>query len=122
MSDADKKVEFVGTSKNDLSAFPKSAKAVAGFQLHQLEKGLDPTRWKPMATVGAGVSEIIINQDDAYRVFYVAKFANAIYVLHAFQKTTQKTSKKDIEIGRQRYEIVTKAQELIKAKKKADGK
>jgi len=56
-----------------------------------------------MPSVGAGVYEIRIHVDDAYRVFYVAKFEEAVYVLHAFQKKTQKTAKHDIEIGRQRY-------------------
>jgi phage-related protein len=59
-----------------------------------------------MPTVGLGVEEIRIRTEDAYRIFYVAKFAEAVYVLHAFQKKTQKTSKLDIEIGQKRYQQI----------------
>lgn len=55
---------------------------------------------------GPGVREIRIRAGGAYRVFYVAKFEEVIYVLHAFQKKTQKTAKQDIEIGQQRYRSV----------------
>jgi hypothetical protein len=56
-----------------------------------------------MSTVGKGVEEIRIRTDDAYRIFYVARFEEAVYVLHAFQKKTQKTSRSDIELGQQRF-------------------
>jgi phage-related protein len=59
-----------------------------------------------METVGAGVKEIRIRFEKAYRVFYVAKFNEAVYVLHAFVKKTQKTSKKDIDLGSQRYKAL----------------
>jgi phage-related protein len=52
---------------------------------------------------GKGVEEIRIRTDDAYRIFYVARFEEAVYVLHAFQKKSQKTSRSDIELGQQRY-------------------
>jgi phage-related protein len=57
-----------------------------------------------MSIVGKGVEEIRIRTEDVYRVFYIARFEEAIYVLHAFQKKTQKTAKKNIEIGQKRYQ------------------
>jgi phage-related protein len=74
-----------------------------GLELRAVQRGREPTDFKPVPSVGTGVYEIRIHAQDAYRVFYVAKFEEAIYVLHAFQKKTQKTTKHDIEIGRQRY-------------------
>jgi phage-related protein len=103
VADADKIIKFVGSSLKDLTAFPDDAKRIAGHQLHRVQKGLTPDTFKPMPTVGQGVQEIIITTDDAFRVFYVAKFEEAIYVLHAFQKKTQKTSSGDILRGRMRY-------------------
>ena len=64
---------------------------------------LDPSDWKPLKTVGPGVKEIRIHVLGEWRVLYVAKFADAVYVLHGFQKKTQKTRKEDIELARKRY-------------------
>ena len=74
-----------------------------GLELRAVQRGQEPTDFKPISSVGAGVYEIRIHAQDAYRVFYVAKFEEAIYVLHAFQKKIKKTAKHDIEIRRQRY-------------------
>ncbi len=63
----------------------------------RVQFGLDPTNWKPMKTVGAGVREIRIHYRGKYRVIYVANRNEAIYVLHAFQKKTQRTPKHDID-------------------------
>lgn len=100
----DKPINWIGTSLDDISNFPESARRKAGFQLRLVQRGEEPTDFKSMSVVGAGVKEIRIRTEDAYRVFYVAKFAEAVYVLHAFQKKTQKTSKLDIEIGQRRYQ------------------
>jgi len=76
----------------------------AGYQLEGLQEGEAPDDWKPMKTVGPGVREIRLKgEDGAFRVFYVASRPEAIYVLHAFRKTTQKTAKRDIDLARQRY-------------------
>jgi phage-related protein len=83
--------------------FPDDARRQAGFELRSIQQGDLPSDCKPMSTVGKGVEEIRIRTDDAYRIFYVARFEEAVYVLHAFQKKTQKTSRSDIEIGQQRY-------------------
>jgi len=98
-----KRLEFVGSSLEDLREFPAEARRAAGFKLEFVQRGLDPSDWKPMKEVGAGVREIRIHILGEWRVLYVAKFADAIYVLHAFQKKTQKTKREDIELARTRY-------------------
>jgi phage-related protein len=98
-----KPLAFVGTSQDDLRNFPDEARRAAGFELHAVEQGLDPSDWKPMKAIGAGVKEIRIHVLGEWRILYVAKFANAVYVLHAFQKKTQKTRKEDIAIAKNRY-------------------
>jgi len=97
-------VEFRGSALDDLRTFPVAARREAGYQLDQVQQGLDPDDWKPMSTIGAGVREIRIRDDTgAFRVVYVAKFAAAIYVLHCFQKKTQKTGKADLDLATKRY-------------------
>lgn len=67
-----------------------------------VQMGMDPIDWKPMPSIGAGVKEIRIHESGEFRVVFVARFPEAVYVLHAFQKKTQKTPKKDIDLARQR--------------------
>jgi phage-related protein len=98
-----KPLEFVGSSLDDLRKFPAEARRAAGFELGFVQRGLDPSDWKPMNEVGAGVREIRIHVLGEWRVLYVAKFNKAVYVLHAFQKNTQKTRREDIELARKRY-------------------
>ena len=98
-----KPLRFVGSSLDDLRSFPAEARRQAGFELYAIQRGLDPLDWKPMKTVGSGVREIRIRVLGEWRVLYVAKFADAVYVLHAFQKKTQKTRRNDLEITRRRY-------------------
>ncbi len=100
----DKPLEWIGRSKEDLMDFPDDARRKAGFELRSIQQGDVASDVKPMSTIGKGVEEIRIWTKDTYRVFYVAKFEEAIYVLHAFQKKTQKTSRQDIELGQQRYQ------------------
>src|SRR5919106_6977354 len=99
----DKPLVWVGSSRNDVRRVPREARRKAGLELRAVQRGQEPTDFKPIFSVGPGVYEIRIHVHDAYRIFYVAKFEEAIYVLHAFQKKTQRTAKHDIEIGRQRY-------------------
>lgn len=104
-----KPVEFRGSSLDDLRAFPAAAKREAGHQIDLVQNGEDPDDWKPMGTVGSGVKEIRIRDEaGAFRVIYVAKFADAIYVLHCFQKKTEQTSKHDIDLAEQRYRELRK--------------
>jgi len=91
-------------ARDDLRAFPADARREAGYQLDLVQAGRDPDDWKPLAAVGQGVCEIRIRQaDGAFRVIYVAKFDTAIYVLHCFQKKTQKTRDEDITIAKRRF-------------------
>lgn len=102
-----KDLYFAGTSLDDLKAFPVDAKREAGFQLDRVQHDLEPLDWKPMKTVGAGVREIRIRcADGAYRVIYTAKVGNAVYVLHAFQKKTQRTPHRDIELAKRRLKEI----------------
>lgn len=104
-----KPVEFRGSALDDLRSFPLSARREAGHQIDQVQNGQEPDDWKPMATVGQGVREIRIRDaDGAFRVMYVAKFADAVYVLHCFQKKTQKTSKTDLDLATKRYRDLLK--------------
>ncbi|TPJ16172.1 type II toxin-antitoxin system RelE/ParE family toxin [Mesorhizobium sp. B2-7-2] len=97
-------LKFQGSALSDLRAFPNSARREAGYQLDKVQNEQLPTDWKPMTTVGKGVLEIRIRDETgAFRVIYTAKFADAIYVLHCFQKKTQKTSKTDLDLAAKRY-------------------
>jgi len=108
--DGEKQIRWVGSAYNDLLAFPRDARKEAGFQLGKVQAGLEPTDWKPLDSVGAGTREIRIRDaSGAYRVMYVAKFEEAIYVLHCFQKKTQATSKQDQAIAAARYRAVARA-------------
>src|SRR5262245_37607077 len=98
----DKPLVWLGSSRRDLRAFPALARRLAGFQLRRVQQGLDPDDWKPMKAVGPGVREICIHTAGAHRVFCVATLADAIYVLHAFEKKTRKTAAGDLKIGRDR--------------------
>ena len=113
---ADKPLVWLGSSLDDVREFPDDARKEAGFQLRRVQKGLSPVDWKPMTTVGQGVIEIRIHTGRKYRVFYVAKFAEAVYVLHAFNKQTQKTPGRDIELAQRRYFELIRTRNKIKEK------
>lgn len=98
-----KPIEWIGTSLKRLREFPEIARIRAGQELNLVQHGAVPTDFKPMPSVGVGAYEIRIHTGDAFRVFYVAKFPEAVYVLHAFDKKTRKTSHPDLEIGQQNY-------------------
>ncbi len=98
-----KLLKFIGSSEDDLSEFPKEAKGAAGHELWQIQLGLMPSDWKPMLTVGAGAYEIRVHVLGEWRVIYVAKFADTVYVLHAFQKKTRQTRQEDIALANARY-------------------
>ena len=98
-----KPVVWLADSREQLSGFPDLALRVAGFELWEVQQGKEPSDWKPMPSVGLGVREIRVRAGGAFRVFYVARFAEAVYVLHAFQKKAQKTPKPDIELARSRF-------------------
>jgi len=99
-------LKFAGSSLDDLRDFPEDARRIAGFELHAVQNGLEPRDWKPVQSVGQGVKEIRIHVLGEWRIIYVANIRDAIYVLHAFQKKTQKTSQRDIELARKRYKQI----------------
>lgn len=98
-----KPLRWLGDSRRQISDFPEEARQRAGFELWEVQQGNDPSDWKPMPTVGAGVKEIRVHANGEYRVLYVAKFEEAVYVLHAFVKKTQRTPKQDLEIAGARF-------------------
>jgi phage-related protein len=102
-----KEIVFVGASIDDLRDFPQSARQRVGYQLHVVQQGDDPVDWKPMPAVGAGCREIRVRDaNEAHRVFYVATIGDAVYVLHCFEKKSQRTAKADIDLGKQRYRLM----------------
>ena len=104
-----KPIAFLGDSLRSLREFPDDAKRDAGYQLDRVQHGLQPDDFKPMPTIGKGVEEIRVRDDSgAYRVIYTARLADAVYVLHAFQKKTQATSKRDIELAKQRFALLSR--------------
>jgi phage-related protein len=104
-----KPVVFRGTSLDDLRAFPLLVRRDAGYQIDLLQQGYEPDDWKPMPTIGSGVREIRIREAaGAFRVVYLAKFKDAVYVLHCFQKKSQKTSKADLDLAEHRYRDLLK--------------
>ena len=99
-----KPVVFLDDSLGHIRVFPERSRRDAGFQLDRVQRGLDPDDWKPMTEIGPGVREIRVRDaTGAYRVVYVASFAEAIYVLHAFQKKTQRTSPRDMALAQSRF-------------------
>ena len=103
-----KPVVWLGNSLARLREFAPQAMRRAGQELRLVQAGEAPDDWKPMPSVGLGVNEIRVRVGGAYRVIYVAKFADAVYVLHAFQKKSRKTGRLDIELARQRYKTLAK--------------
>jgi phage-related protein len=109
MRENPKPLRFLASALDDLRAFPASARREAGYQLDKVQAGFDPNDWKPMVTVGQGVREIRVRDDSgAFRVIYIAKFGDAVYVLHCFKKTSQATSGPDIELAAKRYSDLVK--------------
>lgn len=103
-----KGIKFVGSSLDDLKNFTPAARRVAGDELRRVQRGLEPSDWKPMPVVGPGACEIRIRLEGAWRVIYVAKWESAVYVLHAFRKKERKTALRDISIAQRRYGALKK--------------
>lgn len=105
-----KNILYCGNAQADIADFPKKAKIRIAHLLERLAENLElsPNDFKYMPSVGSGVYELRIKAEQQYRVFYVAKFSEAIYVLHAFVKKTQQTAQRDLEKGKQRYKALLK--------------
>lgn len=102
-------VRFVGDALGELRAFPEAARHDAGYQLHKVQCGELPDDFKPMPDIGRGVEEIRIRDaTGAYRVIYTARIADAVHILHAFQKKTPRTPRTAIELARSRFGQLTK--------------
>jgi phage-related protein len=95
----------MGSSRVDLRDFPDDARRDAGYELDKVQRGEEPNDWKPMPIVGVGVREIRVSEESgAFRVMYLATRPEGVYVLHCFQKKTQKTSRRDLELAKDRFE------------------
>ncbi len=106
---AEKPVAWLGSSLADVRAFPKVARERLGYALDRVQHGLAPPDWKPMPSVGPGVREIRVQVGRQFRVLYVASFAESIYVLHAFEKKTQKTAAADVQRARKRLASIRRS-------------
>lgn len=102
-------MRWVGSSLDDQRALPPEVRRELGFDLRRVQRGKLPRDWKPLKTVGPGVIEIRVRLRGAFRMMYVAKYAEAVYVLHVFQKKTQKTSALDLEVARQRLALIQRS-------------
>jgi len=99
-----KPICFLGNSLDALREFSDDARQDVGYQLDQVQRGQQPSDFKPMPSVGKGVEELRVWDDSGtYRVIYLARLRDAVYVLHAFQKKSQATSKHDIDVAKSRY-------------------
>ncbi len=99
-----KRLRFLGDALTCLREFPEDARHDAGYQLEKVQRGEQPDDFKPMPSIGKGVEEIRMWDDTGiYRVVYTARLADAVYVLHAFQKKAQATAKRDIELAKKRF-------------------
>lgn len=93
---------WLGSSLADVRAFPEEPRRILGHELFQIQQGLEPSDWKAFRTVGPGVRELRVLLGGAFRVLYVAKFSEGIYVLHAFEKRSRRTRHADIDLARKR--------------------
>lgn len=99
-------LRFAGNALTEIRKFPESARRDAGYQLSQVQLGFDPTDWRPMSSIGTGVREIRIHKDGEFRVIYISRLHDAVYVLHAFQKKSQQTLKKDKDLAKARLKLI----------------
>jgi phage-related protein len=99
----EKPIRWLGSSLEEIRRFPADARRVSGYELRRVQCGLEPSDWKPMPTVGPAVREVRVRTGRQHRVFYVARFSEAVYVLHGFEKKSRKTGHREIEVGRQRF-------------------
>lgn len=107
-----KPIAFVGSALDELRGFPLGARREAGYQLHRVQRGLDPDDWKPMTSIGPGVREIRVRDErGAFRVIYIATLEDAVHVLHAFHKKTQRTARHDLNLAASRLRQITRRRE-----------
>jgi len=98
-----KDIIWVADTLENVRSLPQDARREVGFELFAVQSGREHSDWKPMPSIGQGVKEIRIHTGNEYRVIYVAKFTDKVYILHAFIKKSQKTPKRDIDLAKERY-------------------
>ena len=103
MTNGEKPIQWLGDSRDRLRRVPQAVRREIGYQLSLVQAGRSAIDWKPIPLVGPGVIEIRVHAEGEFRVFYVAKFEDAVYVLHVFAKKTRKASSLDVELGKKRY-------------------
>ncbi|MGA3028746.1 MAG: type II toxin-antitoxin system RelE/ParE family toxin [Bryobacteraceae bacterium] len=103
MRSGTKPIQWLGDSRDRLRRFPQAARREVGYQLSLIQAGRSASDWKPIPVVGPGVIEIRVHAEGEYRVFYAAKFEDAVWVLHVFARKTRKASSLDVELGKKRY-------------------
>ena len=113
-----KPILWVGSALDDLKEFSAHARRDAGHALHLVQLGQEPPDWRAMPSIGPGATEIRIHAESEYRVIYVARFAEGIYVLHAFAKRTRQTPQRDLELARTRLREVTQWRRQRSAQRK----
>ena len=102
-------VNWEGDSKKILSHFPTRIRIELGFEIYALQKGERPSDFKPMKTVGSGVYELRAQDHrSCYRVIYIAKLAESIFILHCFEKKSTKTPLGDLKVAKLRLAKVKK--------------
>jgi phage-related protein len=101
-------IHWVGDAKESLSAFPDTVRSVLGYSLRRLQKGLLPDcDARRMESVGKGVWELkAADERTWYRVIYLTRIGDALYVLHAFEKSSRKTDRRDLGIAKSRLKTV----------------
>jgi phage-related protein len=109
-----KKITWLGNTHETIKSYSSNVKQEIGYNLDKVQINLEPIDWKPLSSVGSGVKEIRIHEENKYRVLYVAKFEESVYVLHAFVKKTEQTLKRDIDLAKRRY---TEMLEIRRTKK-----
>jgi phage-related protein len=113
-----KALVWLGSSRSDVRRFPDDARQRGGYELYLVQSGLQPSDWKPMPSIGAGVREIRVHTDLEHRILYVAKFDEAIYVLHAFEKKSRKTARYDLELRNSRLSELLRIRRIgVKSRK-----
>lgn len=105
-----KKIDFIGSSREERKEFPDEVKQNIGYALYETQMGQKPAAAKPLKGFsGAGVLEIVENSSSGtYRAVYTARFQKAIYVLHCFQKKSKhgiKTPQRDIDLIKRRLGV-----------------
>jgi phage-related protein len=99
---SEKPVAWLGSTLADVRAFPKQARERLGYALDRVQRGMEPPDGRPMPSIGVGVHELRVRIGRQFRLIYIATYAEAVYVLHAFEKKSQKTSRRDLELARKR--------------------